>query len=586
MTTEFSPLNLLPQLEQAVIGLGYLAPMPIQSAIIPVMLTGQDVIGQAQTGTGKTAAFALPMLQNLELGVNHVQGLVLTPTRELALQVSEAIAGLGRLYNVRVLAVYGGQAYGPQIRQLQRGADIIVGTPGRLLDLIDRKLVDLSRVRTVVLDEADEMLSMGFIDDIEKILSETPAERQTALFSATLPREIRNLADKYMRKPQSIAIQGDQMTVEKIEQRYYLINPADKLAALTRLFEIEEITSALIFARTRAGTGDLANELTSRGFPAEVLNGDLSQEAREYTLNRFRQNKIKVLVATDVAARGLDIDDISHVFNYDLPEDPELYVHRIGRTGRAGKAGIAISLICPFERRHLREIEAFTRHKLARTNLPTEEDIRIYREGKVVASVAMWLKRGRFKRERELLEKLVVEGFDPMDIAAAAMKVARADEKQRPIDPVSEVVERAPVRPLRDGVSYRDLPPARAGGFTRDAGRGGSTYREAAAAPVRDGGFVRGPERGSERSKSFSTISHESGMVRLTLSLGKSDGIRPNDIVGAIASHAQIPGSSIGKIHIQERHTLVDVPEELIAQVLGNAQNFTIRRLPVDMQRA
>ncbi len=577
MTTEFSPLNLLPQLEQAVVALGYVAPMPIQSAIIPVMLTGQDVIGQAQTGTGKTAAFALPMLQNLVLGQNYIQGLVVTPTRELALQVAEAIAEYGRFCNVRVLAVYGGQAYGPQIRQLQRGADIIVGTPGRLMDLMDRKLVDLSRVRTVVLDEADEMLSMGFIDDIEKILSETPTERQTALFSATLPREIRALADRYLRQPQSIAIQADQMTVEKIEQRYYLVNPADKLAALTRLFEVEEISSALIFARTRAGTGDLANELTARGFPAEVLNGDLSQEAREYTLNRFRQNKIKVLVATDVAARGLDIDDISHVFNYDLPDDPELYVHRIGRTGRAGKAGIAISLICPFEKRHLREIEAFTRHKLNKTALPSEEDIRNFREGKVVASVSMWLKRGRFKRERELIEKLVTEGFDPLEIAAAALKVARADEKQRPIDPVSEVVERAPVRPLREGNGYRDMPAPRGGGFARETGRSGITIRDVTPAA---------PARGGERSHSWSSISHEAGMVRLTLSLGKSDGIRPNDIVGAIAAHAQIPGHTIGKIHIQERHTFVDVPEELIGQVLSNTQNFTIRRLPVDMQRA
>jgi ATP-dependent RNA helicase DeaD len=565
MTTEFTPLNLLPQLEQAVIELGYLAPMPIQSAIIPVMLTGQDIIGQAQTGTGKTAAFALPMLQNLEIGQSYIQGLVMTPTRELALQVAEAITSLGRFYNVRVLAVYGGQAYGPQIRQLQHGADIVVGTPGRLLDLIDRKLVNLSRVRTVVLDEADEMLSMGFIDDIEKILSETPTQRQTALFSATMPREIRSLADRYMREPQSIAVRGEELTVAKIEQRYYLVNQADKLAALTRLFEIEEISSALIFARTRAGTGDLANELTARGFPAEALNGDLSQEAREYTLNRFRQNKIKVLVATDVAARGLDIDDISHVFNYDLPDDPEIYVHRIGRTGRAGKAGIAISLICPFEKRHLRDIEGFTRHKLVKMTIPSEEDIRNHRENQVVNSVAMWLKRGRFKRERELIEKLVTEGYDPLEIAAAAMKVARADEKQRPIYAVSEVVERAPRPAFRENSSFRD---------------GGTTARGS------ERSFERGSERGSGRSQSWSPVSHEPGMVRLSLNLGKSHGIRPNDIVGAIASHAQIPGHSIGKIHIQEKCTLVDVPEELIAQILGRAQDFTIRRLPVDMQRA
>jgi ATP-dependent RNA helicase DeaD len=583
MTTEFTQLNLLPELVQAVTERGYLAPMPIQSAIIPAMLTGQDVIGQAQTGTGKTAAFALPMLQNLKSGQSHIQGLVLTPTRELALQVAEAVADYGRFSKVRVAAVYGGQAYGPQIHMLQRGADIVVGTPGRLLDLIDRKVINLSQVHTLVLDEADEMLSMGFIEDIEKILAETPAERQTALFSATLPREIRSLADKYMHNPQSITVKNEQMTVAAIEQRYYLVNQPDKLAALTRLFEVEEITSALIFARTRAGTGDLANELTARGFPAEALNGDLSQEAREYTLNRFRQNKIKVLVATDVAARGLDIDDISHVFNYDLPDDPEIYVHRIGRTGRAGKTGIAIALVCPFEKRHLREIEAFTRHKLAKTALPTEDDIRNHRENELVGSVSMWLKRGRFKRERELIEKLVTEGFDPLEIAAAALKVARADEKQRPIAAVSEVVER-PAYPARETgrdsyrEPYRSGPrqagPSREQGPAREAG----TYRDE---PRRSG-----PQRGAERFQPWSTVSHEQGMVRLSLNLGKFHGIRPNDIVGAIASHANIPGTSIGKIYIQDKQTMVDIPEDLVTQVLGKASDFTIRRLPVDMQRA
>ena len=521
------------------------------------MITGRDVIGQAKTGTGKTAAFALPILQNLDPARGRIQALVVVPTRELALQVAEAVADYGRFSNVRVASVYGGQSYGPQIHELQRGVDIVVGTPGRLIDLMDRKILVLGHLRTVVLDEADEMLSMGFIEDIEKILAETPASRQTALFSATMPREIRSLADRYMNEPLVISIKSEQMTVDTIEQRYYLANQSDKLAVITRLFEIEEISSALIFARTRVGTGDLASELTTRGFPAEALNGDLSQDAREYTLNRFRQGKISVLVATDVAARGLDIDDISHVFNYDLPDDPEIYVHRIGRTGRAGKKGIAISLVCPFERRHLRQIEAFTHKQLTKASVPTEEEIKRHREDQLVGQVVMWLKRSRYKREREIVDNLIEQGFDPLEIAAASLKLARADEKQRPIDAVSEVMESRPARPTR----------SRSSQYSRPAREGGS-------------------QRGGERVQSWGTTSHEPGMVRLSINLGKEHGIRPTDIVGAIASHTNIPGKSIGKIHIQDRRSMVDVPEELLAQVMGRASDLTIRRFPVEMQRA
>ena len=277
------------------------------------------------------------------------------------MQVANAMFEYGSALNVRVLPVFGGQPYGRQISRLKKGVDIVVGTPGRLLDLIRQGALDLSGVSTVVLDEADEMLSMGFIEDIEAILSETPSSRQTALFSATMPPPIRRLADRYMHEPQLFAISRQQLTVEAIEQRYYLVNESDKLAALTRLFEVEDITSALVFARTRVRTGELANELAARGFQAEALNGDMSQDARLQVLDRFKNNRIQVLVATDVAARGLDIDDISHVFNYDLPQDPEVYVHRIGRTGRAGKTGIAITLLTPKERWRLRQIESYAK---------------------------------------------------------------------------------------------------------------------------------------------------------------------------------------------------------------------------------
>ncbi len=558
--TEFYELDLHPQLVQAVTERGYAAPMPIQSAMIPLMISGKDVVGQAQTGTGKTAAYALPILHNLEAGRPNVQALVLAPTRELALQVSEAMSEYGAYSGARVVAVYGGQSYSPQIAQIKRGANIVVGTPGRVLDLINKQILDLSQVRTVVLDEADEMLSMGFIEDIETILNATPAERQTALFSATMPPEIRRLAEKYMHDATSISIQAEQVTVEAIEQRYYLVNEADKTAALTRLFEMEEIERALIFARTRVGTGELANELTGRGFPAEALNGDLSQEAREYTLNRFRQNKITVLVATDVAARGLDIDGISHVFNYDLPDDPEIYVHRIGRTGRAGKTGIAISLVTPFEKRDLRQVEAFTKRKLVRAELPTEDQIRAHRQERLLNQLSVWLQRGRCRAERALVEQLVAEGHDPLEVAAVAIKIARADEKQRPIAAISEVVEPQP----------RERFPRRSR-FER-SGEGADRTERAPRAPRGD------------RSPRYDAHSHEAGMVRLNLNLGRRHGIRPNDIVGAIAAHARIPGSTIGKIFIEDQHTLVDVPEGLVGQVIGNPRALYIRQHPVDLK--
>ena len=552
MKSEFSQFNLHPELVQAVTQRGYQTPTPIQAQVIPVMLAGNDVIGQAKTGTGKTAAFALPMLHNLKPDCNIVQALVVTPTRELANQVANAIFEYGRFQNVRVLPVYGGAPYGRQIHRLKEGVDIVVGTPGRLLDLIERKALDLSNVDIVILDEADEMLSMGFIEDIEAILEQTRQTRQTALFSATIPAEIRKLAEKYLKSPKSITIEHKQLTVESIDQRYYLINEADKLAALTRIFEIENIVSALVFAKTRVGSDELATQLASRGYSAEVLNGDLSQEARERTLNRFRSSQIQVLVATDVAARGLDIDDISHVINYDLPYDVESYVHRIGRTGRAGKDGIAISLITPAEGWRLRRIEKFTRQTITKADLPSETDILKHREEHLIEQVNVWLRRGRCQREQAIVAELTEAGHDPMMIAAIALKLARAEEKQRPIEPISEV----------QAGNYRQVKLNR---------------------PAKQVRFKGKKERvNSSRSR----VSHEEGMVRLSLSTGKAQGVRPGDVVGAIASYADIPGYSIGKIFIQDQHTLVDVPEKFVAQVLAKPGGYQIRKEKVKVERA
>lgn len=545
MTTDFTSLNLREELVQAITGLGYSEPTPIQAAIIPIMLQGADVIGQAQTGTGKTAAFALPILQNFALQ-RHIQALILAPTRELALQVADSMSEYGKHLGVRVLAVYGGQPYGPQISRLNRGVDVVVGTPGRLLDLIERNALNIKHVRTLVLDEADEMLNMGFIEDVEKILAETPAERQTALFSATMPPRIRSLANRFMRDPQHVNIKRETLTLASTEQRYYLVHESDKTNALTRLFETEPIKSALIFTRTREETRSLANELVVRGIPAEAIHGDLDQRAREAVLSRFRSNQLKVLVATDVAARGLDIEDISHVFNYHLPDDAEVYVHRIGRTGRAGKTGVAITLLAPREKRRLREVEALTKQPIKKMELPTMGDIHRQREAEVVEKLKIWLGRGRFKRELEMVQGLIEAGHDPLNIAAAAVKIARADEKQRPIAEIGEV-KSSPERNVERGGKREPF-----GSRDRSAtGKGGSGRRRG------DG-------------------SHEEGMVRLKMNKGKMHGVRPNEIVGTIAFHANIPGYTIGKIRIEDKLTFVDVPEDVVDQVLKQNGNYRI----------
>jgi ATP-dependent RNA helicase DeaD len=565
MTNEFDNFGLHPQLVQAIAERGYAAPTPIQEGVIPLMLAGQDVLGQAQTGTGKTAAFSLPILHAINPKKKRVQALVVAPTRELASQVAQAIYAYGRLRDVRVLAIYGGQSYGRQINRLNKGVDVVVGTPGRLLDLIRQKQLDLSDIQTLVLDEADEMLSMGFIEDIEAILQETPASRQTALFSATLPNEIRRLADNYMRNPQSVTIQKKQLTVDAIEQRAYLVNESDKLAALTRLFEMEEITSALIFTRTRVSSGDLASALTVQGYPAEALNGDLSQDAREQVLNRFKQNQSQVLVATDVAARGLDIDDISHVFNYDLPNDPDSFVHRVGRTGRAGKDGVAISFVTPGERGRLRRIEHHARQKITMAELPTEAEIFAHRDTQLMKQMEVWLIRDRCRKEKDMASELIEAGYDPIDIAAAALKLARAEEKQRPI---------AAIRPIEEN-PQRERGRRRASSSNRNDRR--KDYGRS-----RDNGQSNGSKNGRKSSKR----SHEAGMVRLVLNAGKAQGVRPGDVVGTIAFHADIPGSTLGAILIEHQNTFVDVPEKFVTRVLDKSDRYQIHRQSVTIEPA
>jgi len=425
--------------------------------------------------------------------------------------------------------------------------DIVVGTPGRMLDLIRQKSLDLSRVRFLVLDEADEMLSMGFIEDIEAILGETPETRQTALFSATLHKPIRNLADRYMHAPESVIINPKQLTVANVEQRYYVVRKSDKLAALTRLLEMETISSGLIFARTRVGAAGLAESLFARGFQAEALHGELGQQARETVLGRFRRGRVALVVATDVAARGLDIEDVSHVINYDLPLNPEYYVHRIGRTGRAGKKGVAITLVTPQEGWRVRKIEKYACCSISYSKLPSVDQILTHRDEQFMDLLADQLVQGRLERERDLVAKLAAAGCDPLDLAAAAIQLARVEEQHRPIEEIAEIrtpdKRRAPSRRAQDKRAPRGKQSRRKGG-------------------------------------------REPGMVRLSMNAGRLHGLHPGEIVGAIAGTASIPGKAIGAIRINQRQTYVDVTQKHAALVLRKMRGWKLRGQAIVLERA
>ncbi|MEM1057371.1 MAG: DEAD/DEAH box helicase [Bacteroidota bacterium] len=523
----FSDLDLRPELAQTVADLGYEAPSPIQEALIPVLLTGRDAIGQARTGTGKTAAFALPMLQRLAETETRgiVRALVLCPTRELAVQVSGAIYQYGRELGVRTLPIYGGQAYHKQTRRLEQGVDIVVATPGRLVDLLDRGAVDLSAVETVVLDEADEMLSMGFADDLETILQGTPGSRQTALLSATLPPRIRHIASTYLRDPETISTTDGDKTAADVEQRGYVVHHRDKLAAMLRLLETEDVTSALAFVKTRHATTALAADLTRAGWAAEPISGELSQAQRNDVLHRFRNGDITILVGTDVAARGLDVDHVSHVFNVDLPIDIEAYVHRVGRTGRAGRSGVALSLVAPGEAGLIERIQRYVKREIPATPLPTVEEVEAVRAERLTERMREAMGNAT-DADRVLVMQLVSEGHDPMTIAAAALAIAREDRKEAPV---------------------MEIAPPRSRGHRNDS-RG---HRNRPARPHRQSG------------------AREEGMVSVAIAAGRRNGVEPRHVVATVARTADIPGRALGKITITDNTTFVDVPADLADRVLA-----------------
>jgi ATP-dependent RNA helicase DeaD len=542
----FAALGLEARLLTALETLGYEEPTPIQREAIPPLLAGSDLLGQAATGTGKTAAFTLPLLQRLAHGAKHKpSALILVPTRELAMQVSEAVRRYGRELPIATLALYGGQAIGPQIHALKRGVDIVVATPGRALDHLRRHTLQLAHLQIVVLDEADEMLDMGFAEDLEAILDQTPAERQTALFSATMPPRIASIAHRHLKEPVEIKIAKEPVkagAAPLVQQVAYLVTRPYKVAALARILDMAAPKSALVFCRTRLEVDELTAMLTSRGYRAEAIHGGLSQVQRDRVMNAFRSGQTKLLVATDVAARGLDIPSVSHVVNYDLPSAPEVYVHRIGRTGRAGREGAAITIVEPREQRLLRNIEHLAKSKIVVAPVPTVADLRRKRLERTKASIQEVLEGGELNHFRAVVAALS-EQFDPADVAAAAMKLAHGSYGG------DHVEEEIPAMPIRTQEPHRA------------ARRDSWPLRERVpAARQRDGQgrpFGR-PGRPGQAAN----------MAKLFIGAGRTAGIRPGDLVGAIANEAGVNANVIGGIDVQDRFSLVEVPEGLVREII------------------
>ena len=540
----FDSLGLIAPVLKAVSDLGYEQPSAIQAQSIPHLLEGHDLLGQAQTGTGKTAAFALPLLSRLDATDRTTQLLVLAPTRELAIQVSEAFQSYARnIPDFHVLPIYGGMSYDTQLRQLRRGVQVVVGTPGRVMDHIRRKTLKLDGLKALVLDEADEMLRMGFIDDVEWILEHTPPERQIALFSATMPSIIRQVANRHLNNPKEVKIVTKTSTATTISQKYWQVSGLHKLDALTRILEMSEHDGMIIFVRTKAATVELAEKLTARGHACEALNGDISQNLRERTVDRIKKGQIDILVATDVVARGLDVERVSHVVNYDIPYDTESYVHRIGRTGRAGRSGTAILFVAHRERRMLQAIERATRQPIERMELPTASDINEQRVSRFKQRITDTLDNENLDFFLELAQSYHKDNdVDPLKMAAALAHMAQG---KTPLL-LSEMEVRQERRERRD----RDDRPAR--GDRPDRGERQQRKQRpvtADAMPLKDDPNL--------------------SMTRYVVQVGYSNGVKPGNIVGAIANEADIESRYIGHIEIYEDFATVDLPSNLTADAIG-----------------
>ena len=551
----FRELGLSEPILEALTAVGYEMPSPIQAQTIPVLLSGSDLLGQAQTGTGKTAAFALPILERIDLQLTHPQALVLVPTRELAIQVAEAFQRYSaHLKGFHVLPIYGGQSYVPQIKGLKRGAHVIVGTPGRIMDHMKRGALKLDTVRFIVLDEGDEMLQMGFVDAIEWVLEQAPPQRQIALFSATLPAQIRRIAHKHMREPAQITIQNRAGTAPKIRQRYWLVSGLHKLDALTRVLEVERFEAMLIFVRTKLETAELAERLEARGFNVAALHGDIPQQQRERTIARLKAGQVDIVVATDVAARGLDVDRISHVVNFDIPYDSQTYVHRIGRTGRAGRSGEAILFVAPRERNMLRIIERATRQPIEQMRLPSVADVNEQRIAKFKESLVNRVQSGEGTVFQPLIEQIEREQNIPAAEIAAALASLLQGTTPFLLPPKPGTPDQAPDGRVQDESASEN--------------HGGAGD----AAPARE---PRSPRR-HKGSTQFETFRIE---------VGHAHGVQPGNIVGAIANEAGLDGRDIGHIDIREDHSFVDLPPGMPKEIFDNLRAVRVRGAELRISR-
>ena len=539
----FADLDLPKPLISALDKIGYESPSPIQAATIPILMQNHDLIGMAQTGTGKTAAFALPCLANIDLDSNSPQALVLCPTRELAIQVAEAFQSYAAfLKNFHVLPLYGGQDMRAQLRGLKRGVHVVVGTPGRLLDHLNRKSLNLSALKTLVLDEADEMLRMGFIEDVETILQSTPEDRQVALFSATMPTAIRRVADKYLNNPSEVKIQTAVTTNENIEQAYWLVAGTNKLDALTRILEVEEFDGMIIFVRTKTSTVELSEKLNARGFSSAALNGDMSQQLRTRTVEQLKSGSLDILIATDVAARGLDVERISHVINYDIPYDDEAYVHRIGRTGRAGRKGKAILFVAPREKRLLQSIEKTTRQKISRMELPSRDELMDKRVKDLKQSILTAIKEPQSPLFQEIVLQLMAD--NAMTAEQIAGGLVYLVQKERPLILEKEVENKNRAK-----------------------------KRQNSKEPTKKGPKKKNHDADSPIMETFKIF------------IGHNDQVTPREIVGAIANEANISSRYIGKINIHDDHSIVQLPENMPTETFSILKEARIKQKKLRIER-
>jgi ATP-dependent RNA helicase DeaD len=588
----FADLGISETVLKALTEMGFVKPSPIQAQGIPAVMQGSDVIGQAQTGTGKTAAFGIPVLERIDVTNNAVQALVLCPTRELAVQVSEEIGRLAKYQKgLRIEAIYGGDSIDRQIRSLKRGVHIVVGTPGRVMDHMERRTLKFDQVRMMVLDEADEMLDMGFREDIESILAEMPEDRQTILFSATMSKPIMSITKRFLNDPVLIKVVRNELTNVNIEQVCFEVKPQAKVEVMTRLIDMYHLKSLLVFCNTKRKVDEIVEELQLRGYASEGIHGDLRQQQRSNVMSKFKAGVTTILVATDVAARGIDVSGLDGVINYDIPLDEEYYVHRIGRTGRAGMSGKAFSLVARDEKFRLKTIENYTKVKIDKGVIPSFEDIVGVRKARFVESIAATI-NGSSDADlyQDVLEMLHHSGFSTEQIVGAMAKQIMGVQKNEYSDSnLAWEERRGGERPERGG-ERRDSRGGERGGSSRFGDRReGDRFGDRRSSAPTDRFAPRTESRrteGGSRDESKRSATPEAGMTRLFLSLGRKDHILPKDIVGAIAGEANIPGKTIGAIDIYDKFTFVDVPERDARAVLRAMDGNTIKGKPVQIDIA